>query len=134
MKKILCALLLTAYLIPAIGVGINLHWCGHVLFAFSMSADDHANCMCTQFKAEGDNSKSDCCKDDYVYYKLSQQHISSSIHCLTHFDKTMKGFACINYPSFYFMEDVYPKNDFVRINYENDERPPDITVLSVFRV
>jgi hypothetical protein len=133
-KKIICTLLLTAYLIPAIGVGINLHWCGHVLFAFSMTADDHTNCMCTQFKTAEDNSKSDCCKDDYVYYKLSQQHTASSVHCLTHFDKTMEDFANINYSSFCFLDLVSHNCFLVKSNYKNDERPPDITVLSVFRV
>ncbi|MBK7966542.1 MAG: hypothetical protein IPK10_15545 [Bacteroidetes bacterium] len=134
MRKILCTLLLTAYLIPAIGVGINLHWCGHILFAFSMSSDDHTNCMCAQFKEVGDNSKSDCCKDDYVYYKLSQQHTSSSIQCLTYFDKSMSGYASIQYPSFRFIDFVDRKCSLVKSMYSKDERPPDITLLSVFRV
>jgi len=133
-KKFISILLLSAYLIPAIGVGLNLHWCGNVLFAVSMDSDEHQDCLCAQFKDVGDETKSDCCKDDYVYYKFSQQHTSTDVFSLKHFDKSTVKCFMNSFPSIAIFDftNLSTANFFARYNF--DESPPDLMKLGILRV
>jgi hypothetical protein len=133
-KKFISILLLSSYLIPAIGVGLNLHWCGHVLFSVSLDSDDHQNCFCTQFKEVGDDSKPDCCKDDYVYYKLSQQHTASYGSFFDHLEKSSIKSFTNSFP-------VLPLFNFsnqLKVGFYvliiTDESPPDLVMLGILRV
>ncbi len=121
-------------MVPAVGVGVNLHWCGHILFAVSMDFDVHQDCLCIQFKDVGDETKPDCCKDDYIYYKLSQQYMASEIFSLHHFDK---------FPVKCFMNSIPPLSLFYFAKqskvyffprYNTDESPPDLLKLGILRV
>ncbi|MBP6511825.1 MAG: hypothetical protein KA347_04075 [Bacteroidia bacterium] len=134
MRKFCIVLLLVSYMVPAVGVGVNLHWCGHILFAVSLDSDAHQNCLCAQFNDDGDDTKSECCKDDYVYYKLSQQHTASSIFSLDHFEKSpvkcfMTSFPMISLLFFESRMETYFFSDYMR-----EESPPDILMLGGLRV
>ncbi|MFN0187522.1 MAG: HYC_CC_PP family protein [Bacteroidia bacterium] len=134
MKKFCIVLLLVSYLVPAVGVGVNLHWCGHILFAVSMDSDAHQDCLCTQFKEVGSDSKPDCCKDDYVYYKLSQQHTSSSIFSLNQFVKSVDQSFIKAIPIISFWDSTWSKASYLKSKYKKDRRPPDLEELSILRV
>ncbi|MBK9639674.1 MAG: hypothetical protein IPO63_18445 [Bacteroidetes bacterium] len=134
MRKFCIVLLLVSYLVPAIGVGVNLHWCGHVLYAFSMNSDEHQNCLCTQFNEEGEDAKSDCCKDDYAYYKLSQQHVTSTLCCINHFDKSpIKNFISNN-SAIALSLFLYQRQFYFFSRFNTDESPPDLLKLGILRV
>ena len=134
MRKFCIVLLLVSYIIPAIGVGVNLHWCGHVLFAISMDSDAHQGCFCAQFKEVGDETKSDCCKDDYVYYKLSQQHTVSYIYNFNQFNNSpviIFNNSSPSIPLFNFANQM-EVSFFAGNNI--DENPPDLLMLGILRV
>lgn len=134
MKKFLSIFILSAYLIPAIGIGVNLHWCGNILFSFSMSSDDHTTCMCEPFKTAKDASASDCCKDDYVYYKLSLQHTSAPVFTMKQFGQFMDVSLMNKIPLISFSNDQQQVDFYPDSIYKKDRRPPDLSELSVFRV
>ncbi len=134
MKKFCCIILLVSYLVPAVGVGVNLHWCGHILFAVSMDSDAHQDCLCAQFKEAGENAKSDCCKDDYVYYKLSQQHTSTDVFSLKQFVKSFEQSFINTIPIISFWDSNWNKDFYLKSKYKKDRRPPDLEELNILRV
>lgn len=121
-------------MVPAVGVGVNLHWCGHILFAVSLDSDAHNNCLCAQFKEVGEDSKSDCCKDDYVYYKLSQQHTASSVFSLNHFDKSTVIYFINSFPPISLFYFANQSKVYFFARYNTDESPPDLLKLGILRV
>ena len=133
-KKFCCILLLVSYMVPSVGVGVNLHWCGHILFAVSMDSDVHQDCLCIQFKDVGDETKPDCCKDDYVYCKLSQQHTASEIFRLHHFDKSPVINFINSFPPFSLFYFAKQSKVYFFAGYNTDESPPDLLKLGILRV
>lgn len=134
MRKVVATVLLFAYLIPAIGVGVNLHWCGEILFSCSVTSESQTDCMCTQFSASEQSKKSDCCSDNYVYYKISDQHLFSQSANFTSISKNLVGelFTIFTLTSSiaYFNA---TRNWSEQLLYF-DDRPPERCQLGVFRI
>ena len=71
MKKLLTIPLLFIYLVAVSGIMINLHYCGQQLESWNLFADK-AGCAedsCGDESEEND----DCCKDEVVVAKMSQE-------------------------------------------------------------
>ena len=134
MKKLITILLLVAYLIPAIGVGVNLHWCGEILFSCSVTSESQAECMCTQFSASEQSKKSDCCNDHYVYYKISDQHLFSQSENLTNISKNLVGELFTIFPLTNSLACITAKRNWSDQLLYFDDRPPERSLLGVFRI
>ncbi|MES2779454.1 MAG: hypothetical protein V4651_06100 [Bacteroidota bacterium] len=73
-KKSFLILMILCYLTPAIGVTVNIHFCGSKLssFSFNFQQQEHS-CECGQRKM-----KSDCCQDKTASIKsVTDQDIDS---------------------------------------------------------
>ncbi len=68
MKKSLFLFITFIYLIPSIGFGIDLHWCGKKVHFVSINSTHEKRCACKQKMKPG------CCKDKYISFKLSSYH------------------------------------------------------------
>ena len=75
MKKLANILLVTMYAISCIGIGIKQFYCCGKLKSTSIS---YVQQQCVNEKCGIGKCKSGCCKDDYRFFKLSEDHIASS--------------------------------------------------------
>lgn len=78
MLRKVAVLLIFIYLIPNLGLGVNLHWCGKHLASFSINSCDDLGCSCEEFE-ELENTFSDeddCCKEEFAFLKLNTTHVA----------------------------------------------------------
>ena len=66
MKKIAILFLIFFYLIPAIGVSLDVHWCCHNLKIVDINSTHEKKCPC------GKKMPPKCCRDYHVSAKLTQ--------------------------------------------------------------
>ena len=99
MKKIVVALLMFLYLIPAIGVSVSAHYCMGTVTSVSLELfNDGHHCPCGS-KA----MKKDCCRDESTIIKLKSeqqksQQVSSTIIKVTDFQPAFTAIFTIGYP------------------------------------
>ncbi len=72
MRKILSFLLIFFYLIPAIGVSINAHWCGKKLSVVSVGSSHDDKCSCSKKMSKG------CCSDATIAVKITDSQKATS--------------------------------------------------------
>lgn len=75
MKKLANILLVSMYAISCIGIGIKQFYCCGKLKSTSIS---YVQQQCVNEKCGIGKCKTGCCKDDYRFFKLSEDHIASS--------------------------------------------------------
>ena len=78
MLRKVAILLIFIYLIPNLGFGINLHWCGKHLASFSINSTSQLGCSCEELD-ELDFStpeSDDCCKEEFAFFKLNTTHVA----------------------------------------------------------
>lgn len=65
-------LLTVLYLIPAIGVSVNAHWCGTKMMTLSIDSGDSDKCAC------GMEMPSGCCKNLHAVFQLTDNQKAAS--------------------------------------------------------
>jgi len=102
MKKITVILLLFCYLIPAIGLSVNQHYCGGKLTSVSILISDSHSCPCGK-----KTMNKDCCKDKTTIIKFKDtQNFSKKV--ASNFSQTFKFLVQVfpvynyNYPAVAF--------------------------------
>ncbi len=78
MLRKIAILLIFIYLIPNMGIGINLHWCGKHLASFSVNSITRLGCSCEELD-ELEPSVADedgCCKEEFAFFKLNSTHVA----------------------------------------------------------
>lgn len=112
MRKLVAILLLFFYLIPAIGLSIDAHWCGKKVKIVSIDSSHEKKCPCSKKMSNG------CCSDVHVSLKLTDsQKIATQV----------------NFPSNSFVKliaatlpcliSLSPRNNFV-FNFSTYHAPP----------
>jgi hypothetical protein len=74
LKKTIIILLASFYLIIASGLTVSLHYCGGKLKEISFLNKDNDKGCCGKKKMS-----KDCCKDEVTYFKVKDDHNSSSL-------------------------------------------------------
>lgn len=74
-KKLILVLMIIGYLTPAIGVAVNIHFCGNTVSALSFDFEHNEHqCECGKRKM-----KRDCCKDKTAIVKsLNDQEVTTA--------------------------------------------------------
>lgn len=129
------AILLTIiYLVPNLGLGVNLHWCGKHLASFSINSCDELGCSCEEFEDQVSSlpDSDDCCKEEFTFFKLNTTHIAGK-DLLQIGAKSILLFAQPvsdqSYEDYKQLTSDFHLESFVLI-----ADPPDQTQLCVFRV
>jgi hypothetical protein len=129
MKKLLSIILMFFYIIPAIGVNVNLHYCGGELSSVSHSLVESKKCLCKPNKM-----KKGCCEDKQQTFKLDNNQqkanvttpnlknltfiiaTTTAIYPIPSFYKSVERTDCIVYnPPEYYKRDICLQNCVFRI-------------------
>lgn len=83
MKKFIVTILAFLYITTSTGATIHLHYCMGELAQWGFEADDSTTCdKCGM--AEGDEEKSNCCKDEHKFFKnnTDQKYAEAGLHLM----------------------------------------------------
>src|SRR5215510_10536991 len=72
MKRIITVLFAAIYLLLAMGVNVNAHWCGKKIRFVSFAAPHEKKCPC------GKKMNPGCCKDVHAYFKITDTQKAAS--------------------------------------------------------
>ncbi len=128
MRKVVATLLLFFYLIPAIGLSIDAHWCGKKVKIVAIDSSHEKKCPCSKKMSKG------CCSDVHVSLKLTDsqktstevtspsnsfvKHITATIPCLISLSPRHNfvfNFSKYHAPPFKSKDPVYLLNSVIRI-------------------
>jgi len=114
LKRILAILVAICYLIPAIGISVNKHYCGGKLASIHIGIDHKDNCPCGQKPM-----KKGCCKNETKFIKFKQP-----TNCLPHVDlKLDNAKFCILPETAIVVQKVLLVDQYNKVQYH----PPPIT-------
>lgn len=126
--------LIFIYLIPNLGFGINLHWCGKHLASFSINSISQLGCSCEELD-ELDFSapeSDDCCKEEFAFFKLNTTHVAGKELLLIGAKSVLLLFFSLDYHGLFVKENI-PTIVFKHLG-ANVADPPGQPQLCVFRV
>ena len=72
MPKLLSALLIFFYMLPAVGFSVDVHWCGKKVKLIAFDSPHEKKCPCSKKMPAG------CCKDIHVSAKLTDNQKAAS--------------------------------------------------------
>ena len=95
MRKLLSALLIFLYILPAVGFSMDIHWCGKKLKLVAFDSPHEKKCPCKKEMPSG------CCKDAHVSVKLADnQKIPTQLTISNKsFIKIFKAFISFSVPT-----------------------------------
>jgi hypothetical protein len=134
MLRKVAILLIFIYLIPHLGFGVNLHWCGKHLASFSINSISHLGCSCEEFdEANLSSSESDdCCKEEFAFFKLNTTHMSGKELMQIGGKSFLLLLFSLDYHDLFLKENIHPV-----VSHHLDANltdPPGQALLCVFRV
>ncbi len=116
------------YLIPAIGLSVNLHKCGKKIKVINLNSSHETKCPC------GKEMPLNCCKDIQLMVKLNDNH------------KVAQSTPAINlnfvklFTAAFYLSEVFQRLQLSDTSFENYHSPPDLhrqavyLVIGVFRI
>lgn len=69
MRRITTILLFVCYLIPCMGMSVNIHYCGGKVKSVSLISSNNTRCACSK-----KTMKKGCCQDKVAFIKAPQDH------------------------------------------------------------
>ena len=119
MKRFFAIIILILYSIANFGVGVHTHWCGGKISSINISFSSKHTCGC------GPKMDKSCCKNEFVYSKLSGEHLkcASSI-----FNSNKIDFQ----PKVYILDKEFIHQTFLVIDFSQYHAPPFKTKHSIF--
>ena len=122
MKRIAIILITLCYLLPAIGLSINVHWCGGKISSVKFQSITAPECRCGKKMLPG------CCKDFQTLIKLTDnQKAGSSFSFPKDFQTEIQQFTTASKTGLLYFE-------LQTFDYFKDKVPPFKNKLPVYLV
>jgi hypothetical protein len=134
MLRKVAIVLIFIYMLPNLGFGINLHWCGKHLASFSINSISQLGCSCEEFDGMDISSQEsdDCCKEEFAFFKLNTTHMAGKELLQIGAKSVLLLFFSLDCNGLFVKEDL-PSNFFHNLS-ANVADPPGQPQLCVFRV
>lgn len=112
MRKAVAILLLFFYLIPAIGLSVDAHWCGKKVKIVAIDSSHEKKCPCSKKMSKG------CCRDVHFSLKLTDSQKTSTV-----VTSPSKSFIKLSTATIPCLISLTPKFNFV-FNFSKYHAPP----------
>ena len=119
MKRALAIFILMLYSIANFGISVHTHWCGGKISSVRISYSLKHTCGC------GPKMDIGCCKNGFVYSKLSNEHVKSANNVIQDYKNDLKPIVSLKPIDFSI-------SFIVTRDISNYHAPPFKTKLPVF--
>ena len=120
LKRLIVVFFVIAYLVPAIGFSVDVHWCGKTVRVVDLNASHHTKCPCKTNMPKG------CCKDKHLLVKLTDEY--RNLACVDF----LKSFTTFNALASVFIQTITPTTPTLVFDFSRYHAPPFKSKESIY--